>query len=250
LHYISSQFQFFQLFDSIYLLEPFMKKRPHSPTTIFLALIIGATLLGAGAFASESKIFSGDKSCEQKKHKWYWYPCMPDPTGTPGPAGPAGPAGPQGPKGDKGDMGDPGAPGPKGDPGTGGSASIIHYSDVLDELIPPNLLKSIYQRQLPAGKYSLDAVVELNINAATTASTLTCDLYKNNVIGASGFTLLLLPKSATSAGIAQGVIAEPVDLTADTIVSVQCTNASTNTNVTADRFSFRAIKTDTLVTTR
>lgn len=227
-----------------------MKNRTPSSFSLLVAAIIGTLLLGAGAFASERKIFSGDKSCEHK-HKWYWFSCVPDtPGGTPGPAGPAGPAGPQGPKGDKGDKGDPGATGPKGDPGTGASGSIIHYSDVLDEFIPPNLLKSIYQRQLTAGKYSVDALVELNLNAATTGTTVTCDLYKNNVISKSGFTVLLAPKSATSAAIAQGTIAEAVDLAADTLVSIQCTSVGADTNITADRFSFRAIKIDTLLTAR
>ena len=76
-----------------------------------------------------------------------------------------GPAGPQGPQGPKGDTGPPGPQGPKGDtgpPGPGGiSAYYVTGKFQNTPLTKNDVATQVLSLQLPAGKYALQASVEV-----------------------------------------------------------------------------------------
>ncbi len=223
-----------------------MKKRTPSSFSLLLVGVICTILLGAGAFASERSLFSGDKSCGHKS-RWYWYACPPDtPSGTPGPAGPAGPAGPQGPKGDKGDQGDKGDIGPAGTPGLNGISSIIQFTAKNTPLAVGTAVP-FYNRTIGAGQYSVDVLMEIENTSDTNRISVACNLVNGTTETNGGFTLRLLEDNTTNPNIAIGSFSEPINLTTDSALSINCTTVgSVAASVSVRHFSFRAIQTNQL----
>ena len=97
------------------------------------------------------------------------------PTGPEGPAGPQGPMGPmgsQGSEGPQGVQGPQGAEGPQGPPG----ATVAFHAATDQGTVLSNELLDVVTLALPAGKYAVNAVVQISTNSSSQIAGVVCRL--------------------------------------------------------------------------